>query len=135
MELTKPEQTELKALLGRLRQETGGSVTVGRLVADWGRLVVEIERGYSSSIYEYMNDMTARVQFELLCRRAGDSLRVELERLVDPWDRRFINATEPAAKPLVAPHLGADMPWWNRVPLIRVGELEADLASMGYAKH
>lgn len=96
----------------------------------WAECVGEVEAGYECSIYDYTNDVDVRDLLHRLVVEAPTSLRVELERVIKPFDDRFRAATEPARKPLRVE--SDDLWWWQRVPTVRDGEFGADLARGGF---
>ena len=87
--------------------------------------MTRVERGYDDSIYEYTNDLFVRKRLDEVVAGASPGLRAQLERAVAEDDRRFIAATEEAARPL------GKSRWAHRVPTRRVGELPEDLDALG----
>ena len=118
LDLDPEQREELARLLGE--------DSLGALLRDWSDLVTEVERGYDDSIYEYTNDLAVRKRLDEVVTGAGPGLRAQLEGALAEDDRRFIAATEQAARPL------GESRWAHRVPTRRVGELADDLASLGY---
>ena len=113
LDLTPEERDELAQLLGE--------DSLGALLRGWSAFVTTVERGYDDSIYEYTNDLSVRDRLERMVAGASPGLRAQLERAVAEDDRRFMAATEEAAKPF------GTSPWERRVPARRVGELADDL--------
>ena len=116
LELTPDERDELARALGE--------DSLGALVRRWRELVTQVERGYDDSIYEYTNDLAVRGRLDEVVAAAGPGLRAKLEGALAEDDRRFMAATEEAARPL------GRSPWAHRVPTRRVGELADDLESL-----
>lgn len=95
--------------LGRRRR-----VTADTLLDDWTSFVVEVEGGYAGSIDDYANDLTSRDLLEELVRDSQRSLRAKLERVLDPWDERFKQATADDQDALSRFFSIGDGWWWRR---------------------
>lgn len=123
LDLASEERTELEELLR--------GASLNHVLGQWAEFVRAVERGYDDSIYEYTNDLSVRDQLEKLISASSSTLAAKLAAEFAPIDERFVNATEPAKRPLSAAH--GDLPaWWRRVPKRRVGELAEDLKTMGH---
>ena len=129
--LTPQETALLNATLRRLSRRAKHPITLEYLLQRWQDFVVQIERGYEDSIYEYTNDLSMRDLWEDLLRGVPQGLRQELSEWIRPWDERFYKATRGAERAILP---GAREPlhwWWFRVPK-RIGEeLGADLRFEG----
>jgi hypothetical protein len=125
LDLASEERTELEELLR--------GASLNQLLGQWAEFVRAVERGYDDSIYEYTNDLSVRDQLEKLISASSSTLAAKLTDEFAPIDERFVNATEPARRPLSAAH--GDLPnWWRRVPKRREGELAEDLKAMGHVE-
>lgn len=100
LELTPAERTSLEQQLERLGQDFGRAVSLNDMLSLWQTFVSTVERGYDDSIYEYTNDLSVRDCLEVLLNGASPSLRTKLESAISPTDRRFMDATDEAARPL-----------------------------------
>jgi len=130
--LTPEEFDALNAILQRLSKRAKYILTLEQLLHRWQDFVVQAERGYQNSIYEYTNDLSVRDLLEEILRESPQTLRKELMQLIRPWDERFYNATKRIKRP-VLPNVGQESRswWWFRVPKSVGGELEEDLRSEG----
>jgi hypothetical protein len=91
------------------------------LVESWRRLVEEVERGYSLTLYDYRNDLDARGILEQ-AGFASDEL-AELDKRLRPLlAHRHVRVWESAP----------DNPWWDfGYPANAEREFEEDLRSEG----
>jgi hypothetical protein len=133
LDLAANERTALEELLERLNKEWGRSASFNDMLSRWQAFVTAVEKGYEDSIYEYTNDLSVRDRLEALLSAAPPSLRLKLESTISPYDRRFTEATDQAARSLSEAG-GEVASWWHRVPVRRVGELATDLQALGYLR-
>ena len=133
LDLSPDEEQELARLLAELTTSLGREQSLGAMLRGWDELVGRIERGYGDSIYEYTDDLSVRDRLERVVEGAGSALRAKLQARLDESDRRFEAATEESARPL-AKSRDPRAPWWDRVPVRRIGELAGDLESLGYVR-
>lgn len=131
-QLSSEETKVLNAILVRLSERAQRTLTLNQLLQQWGGFVIQIERGYRDSIYEYANDLSVRDLLEEILIEATQVLREKLTELIQPWDERFYSATQKTQRP-VLPGMAQELPrsWWFRVPKNLSGELEEDLRSAG----
>lgn len=84
-----------------MKDSTHTSVpTLPMLVARWGQVVEEIERGYSLTFDDYLNDVDLRHLIARSIRNVPSGLREELAPLraeLTALDTRFVAVTEPSA--------------------------------------
>ena len=101
-------------------------------LARWPRLVRRVEEGYALTIYDYANDLYIRKGLEDLKNEVPPSLRQKLSDWLEPWDRRFEEATRPSDRPVLFPRLErSDGEWFFRVPKRMGPELKKDLRNEG----
>jgi len=132
--LTPQETALLNATLRRLSKRAKHPITLEHLLQRWQDFVVQIERGYEDSIYEYTNDLSVRDLWEEILRGVPQGLRQELSEWIRPWDERFYKATRSVRRPILSAGRSSLHWWWFRVPK-RVGEaLGADLRFEGILK-
>ncbi|MGH2628144.1 MAG: hypothetical protein ACRDHY_16010 [Anaerolineales bacterium] len=84
-----------------------------------GRLIGEIESGYTDVVDEYMHDLSARDLMETVMQLVSPPGKQGLRGFLDPWDARFFDATRRTDVPLQG-RLDTWRPlawWWYRVPL------------------
>ena len=110
-------------------------MTLNGLLTSWSRLVEEVERGYTDSVYEYANDVDSRKILDRVADAARSGAGETLRQWLKPWDERYEAATVRASGPF---HGRADGPyaaseWHWRIPRHLVGELREDLEAMGLA--
>ncbi len=131
-QLSSEETDALNTILGWLSERAKRTLTLNQLLQQWGDFVVQIERGYQDSIYEYANDLSVRDLLEEILVKATQALREKLTELIQPWDERFYNATQKTQRP-VLPGMAQESlrSWWFRVPKNPGRELEQDLRSEG----
>lgn len=73
--------------------------TLPMLVERWGQVVAEIERGYTLTFDDYLNDMDLRHLIMRSIRNVPPGARAQLEPLKDELkaiDLRFVAMTEPS---------------------------------------
>ena len=95
-----------------------------QLIAKWQSFVIEVESGYTLTIYDYTNDLSLRAQLEneIRSNKVSDN---ELG-VVAALDERFRRATRDSVKPL--PGMPDPGDWWvRRVPRNATAELAEDL--------
>ena len=130
LDLTPEEREELARLLAELAARTGREDSLNAMLGRWSAFVTAVERGYDDSIYEYTNDLSVRDRLERVAAGAGPVLRAKLRGTFADDDRRFMEATEEAGRPLG--EFSEEAPWWwQRAPRRRVGELAEDLEALG----
>jgi hypothetical protein len=117
----------LTDLLADLATRAGRPLTLDGLISLWGELVKHLERGYTDSIYDYLNDLAVRGLLKQILEHGPDELRSNLLDSITPWDERFRAATQPPERPLIT----GESDWWLRVPRVPAGELRADLLARG----
>jgi hypothetical protein len=117
------EREALKAVLGEIGAEWGFAKSFGLsdLLRKWKRFVVETEEGYQLSICDFTHDLWMRDLLEQVKEAVPVRLRQELDAEIEPWDKRFLLATEPSVRP-IEPVDGA-REWWFRIPRISGQEL------------
>jgi hypothetical protein len=133
--LSSEEADALNTILLGLSERAKRTLTLNQLLQQWGDFVVQVERGYQDSIYEYANDLSIRDLLEEILRGVTQTLQEKLTQLIQPWDERFYNATKKTKQP-VLPSMAQESlrSWWFRVPKNLGGELKEDLRSEGILK-
>jgi hypothetical protein len=131
VELSPGEAAELAPALETFSRGARWPITLDYLYQRWSDFVRQVERGYDASIYDYTNDLSVRDIFEDILRQVGGSTREKLITALQPWDARFDQATTEAARALLISKTATGGPWWRRIPLKLLAELEADLRSEG----
>ncbi len=110
---------------GHRAQHVGGCRAATR--DRWFRLVEEVEQGYSSTIWEYQNDLDGRQILQELMNILPVPLGPKLSRILQPWDNRFREATQVTDKRLCTPSV-EELSWWcYRVPKLRSAESDSVL--------
>ncbi len=104
------------------------------LLEAWGRVVDELERGYTLGLDDYLNDLDVRELLRAALALAVDRDRTKATKRLTALDTRVRAATEPAGRCLwgdrVAKTNGwtADDHWWYFArPRRMSAELRADL--------
>jgi len=110
---------------------------LGGLLKGWIDFVAQVEEGYLLGGEDYTNDLTKRDILARIMRSVTPSLVAKLEAVIDPWDRRFQQATHPMKQPwrLSPGHIDrlGGLPWWyERFPRKLTGEF-LDLARINFA--
>lgn len=120
---------KLTAVMERLSERARRPVTLNGLLEAWRSFVTEVEQGYQHTVYDYTNDMYARIHLEEVMESAP-AVRRWVVAEVGPWDNRFIDATRIAnSRPPGIPRDADD--FYRRVPA-RPGEnLARDLRDYG----
>jgi len=90
----------------------------------WKDLVLDIERGYSYTIYDYTNDVSVRGVLEGFLRLVPSGLADKLLLELKPIDDKFMSLTSVTDKHLPGLDVSA---WWHRIPTTLVGELKDDV--------
>lgn len=104
---------------------------LAKLIDDWNRFVAAVENGYTYSIFEYTNELGGRNIIEQILTQISPTGRVEIQRMVEPLDSRFMNATRMLQQPLRRMPKGNPGWWYYRVPRILNDELSQDLVAEG----
>ena len=125
------EVRELKKALEKWSRRSKKEVTLNGLLNGWAEFVRQVERGYTFSIYDYINDLSVRDVLEDVLLSIRDSARTKVRAVLMPLDERFEKATRKIEKPLVP--ADDSRRWWFRVPLVLAGELKEDLEALGLA--
>lgn len=92
----------------------------------WSRFVQQVTDGYPWIVEEYTNALDGRDILEDAVSMVSPAGRSPLSSVVDPIDRRFEQATEPAPGRLRERRWEARRWWWQRAPLILQGDLARD---------
>jgi hypothetical protein len=128
------ELIELEPILEAMRHTRGRRLSVEYLLVGWQQFVGHIERGYSSSIYDYTNDLSKRRLLQrVLDANISNRLKLKLTNLVRQIDDQFIGLTRTIAEPIPGTKPEAKEWWCYRVPLNAGSELQKDLAEFGLA--
>lgn len=131
LQLSREDVHALDAILAPLSERAKDRLSLNQLLHGWGYFVVQVERQYEGSIYEYTNDLSTRDLLEEILLRVPQPLHDRLSEAVSPWDDRFHEATRKVKRPL-APGVAQDAPsWWFRVPKNLSKQLENDLRAEG----
>lgn len=129
--LTEEDQERLTAVLKETSSNAGFEQSLARLLNNWAVLVNTVEEVYDDSIYEYTNDLSARDLLAEIGAALSETGRAQLERLLNPWDQRFKNATYPTQVPAFFRTDDNRPWWWHRLPIRMGDELFNDLISEG----
>jgi len=128
--LSKDDRARLDALLCEMSNAAGFKQTLDRLLSGWRDFVLQVERKYDDSIYEYLNDLSVRDSLARLVQTLSHEGRDVLTKVIQPLDERFIAATNETSQPLVKLSDGESLAWWYyRVPANPGKELLDDLQS------
>lgn len=130
MELSQSETLAVEAILAHLSERAKQPLSLEQLLYRWSHFVLQVERGYDYSIYDYINDLSVRDLLEEILVQVPSSLREKLAQQIRTWDERFYKATQETEKPLV--HADGLSSWWFRVPKLPGDELRSDLIAKGY---
>jgi hypothetical protein len=125
------EASEVAPVVAAFSQGAKFPITLNYLYQRWTDFVIEVERGYGASIYDYTNDLSVRDLLAEILRQVGASTREKLAAQLQPWDSRFDEATTAKIRPLLASKTATSAPWWGRIPRNPTGELAEDLRAEG----
>jgi len=115
--------TPLERFLEDLTRRAGYSITPNTLLADWERLVAQVERGYRHNWYEYSHELSSRRVIDALLDLETCHLPPKFAERVRSLDERFVAVTVP-----MPAHLRVtDHPLTERIPIKPRGELKRDL--------
>lgn len=100
---------------------------LGSLLKGWIDFVAQVEEGYLLGAEDYRNDLDGRDILARIMRSVAPSLRVKLEAIITPWDRRFLQATHRTKQwwGFSRGHIDrlGGIPWWyDRFPRKLAGE-------------
>lgn len=131
--LSLEETRALKEVIASLSERAKQPLSLNSLLQRWSNFVLQVERGYVGSIYEYINDLSVRDLLEEVTHKVPLTLCDNLLKLIRPWDERFNGATRKLSRSL-SPAITQDesFDWWFRVPNKLDGELNEDLRSEGF---
>ncbi len=130
-DISTEEAAVIETILSELSEQAKRKLSFKTLLQDWVRFVLQVERGYKDSIYEYTNDLSIRDVLEKIMISVQPPLRSKLFKSIGPWDDRFILATREIPRCLIDTAAEASS-WWFRIPKNLGGELEQDLRSQGF---
>lgn len=131
-EMTREEFEYVGHILAEYSERANYPITLDALLTSWKDFVLEVESGYSYSIYEYFNDLSTRNILQEIIERLNDSLGSRIEGVIRSYDERFMTASEPAVKSLYPDKNTETSLWFERIPVSRGQEFEQDLISEGY---
>lgn len=104
-------------------------VNIPALIAHWARIVDSIERGYTLTMDDYLNDLDAR--HELARRLRKQTITVENREMLAELDQRFKDATAESAECVWGEENATDEGWtpkrewyYYRLPADRSGMTE-----------
>lgn len=104
-------------ILTALGEERGWGVgSAEYLISEWIALVRELEEEYRLEVYEYENELDGRQILEVLVPRLPPVLALRVRQVLEPWDRRFNEATVPVNESLCTPTLEEPGLWCYRAP-------------------
>ena len=129
--LTAEETRAIDEVVARQSRRAKYPISFDKLVERWTRFVAQVEHGYTDSIYEYTNDLSARDLIQEVLDHVPEELRGKLLILVQPSDERFNEATQVIAHPIAGRKDMNMQPWWFRIPKRVSGELADDLQAAG----
>ncbi len=88
------------------------------LIGSWKRTVAEVERGYSDTVDEYLNDVSSRAILQRVIERVPPATRERLVELVSPVDERFRAVTVASRALEIYFRFNPETEWWYaRIPL------------------
>lgn len=130
-DLSQAEKDAIASMLKAMSDRAGHQISLDKLINDWQRLVVAIERGYDDSIYEYTNDLSARSLLGEVLAKAPAAIADKVRRIVEPLDQKFMATTRQTTKPLLSQDAREEDFWWFRIPTKLLPELRRDLVQEG----
>jgi hypothetical protein len=129
IELTPDESAFLASTIRRLSARASRLIDLNQLLALWKQFVIEVESGYSSTGYDYVNDLATRDLLDELVLAAPPSLRDRINhQQLDALDSRFRNASRELATSLSIATPERPKWWWFRIPNDISGQLAMDLS-------
>jgi hypothetical protein len=125
--LTPDEEIALIPILKGMSETSQISITLERLVDNWGKFSQEVANGYRQTGYDYANHLGGRDLLDRIVSEVPPRLRDRLfKTYLDPADSRFRNASRPLNKPVFGAPADPKW-WWLRAPNDLSGALAADL--------
>ena len=121
--ISEKEAAAVTDLLTQLAARAGRPLTLDGLISGWAEFVRQVERGYTDSIYDYLNDLAVRGLLKEIIEEGPEGLRRRVFEAITAWDERFRMATRLPKSPLTT----GEIDWWLRVPRMLAGELRTDL--------
>ncbi|HLC16195.1 MAG TPA: hypothetical protein VJL89_08215, partial [Thermodesulfovibrionia bacterium] len=76
------EDNTIETILNSLSNQAIRKLSLNTLLQNWYRFVVEVERGYNDSIYEYTNDLSNRDLIENILLSVQPSLHARLLKAI-----------------------------------------------------
>lgn len=124
----------IERFLTQLENRAGFRRSLEDLIQEWSDIVSEVEAGYKDLyIEDYENDLCKRDILQELIESLSPSGANALEKLLEPIDDRFIQATMPVKRPLLPPISEEPLGfWWYRVPKNPGEDLLHDLKQGGF---
>ncbi|WP_157248409.1 hypothetical protein [Nonomuraea typhae] len=100
--------------------------TVRNMLAQWEWLGSQVERGYTATLAEYLDDLSCREWLARAGLLVTEPARTLLDQALQPLDTRFQAATEDDGSGVLSGHGQAgrgDGWWWKRIPRRLIGGL------------
>lgn len=129
--LSTNDRNLLDIILQELSDNAKYSITIEGLLRKWQSFVQEVTRGYSDSIYEYQNDLSAREILQTLISKTNENIANYINSHISDSDVCFKESTRIITKSLRNKPLVEDNWWWYRIPKKMKGDIEKDLLSEG----
>jgi len=108
-----------------LKQHTQRSLS--SLLQKWQYFVVEVQRGYSSSIYDYTNALSIRDIIQSTINVISKNGQKEILGLLQEADDIFQTSTRQVQNPLLNYAINHENWWWYRFPKLHTDAIEEDV--------
>ena len=126
--LSAEEERAIHDVLERFSARAKYTLSLEQLVQKWSTFISRVEQGYTSSIYDYMNDLATRDVIEEILQVAPQSLHAKLLMTIQPLDRKFQELTQMLQRPIdPIGKARRTNPWWFCVPKNLKPQLQNDL--------
>lgn len=132
MNFTVTEYETIKKAIKELTGENIQTLTLNKIINSWENFIVQIEKGYVDSIYEYTNDLSVRNLIQKIIEKVPPEIKHKLLTKVKALDDKFLLITYEIDKPLGIGYNKQSEYWWYRLPINISEELEDDLKSQGF---
>lgn len=131
LKFSESDLSKIREILTELSQKVKYQQSLNQLFSRWRRFCVEIQRGFSGTVYDYENELSVRDILEEIARSLSEDGRQKIQEHIKHDDNIFILATQ---KSVVPEHKkDIELEWWHkRIPIRFTEDLQQEFSDAGY---